>query len=107
MKVHLHPEVAAALRNGRAVVALESSVLAQGLPDPSNREADRRMCAAIRERGAVPAVTAVVRGVPVAGLDDADLPLGQSQGSVLLHIYEELTQHLGQMELTRDLLLAG
>jgi hypothetical protein len=39
--------------------------------------------------------------------DDADLPLGQSQGSVLLHIYEELTQHLGQMELTRDLLLAG
>lgn len=73
MKVHLHPEVAAALRNGRAVVALESSVLAQGLPDPSNREADRRMRAAVRERGAVPAVTAVVRGVPVAGLDDADL----------------------------------
>jgi pseudouridine-5'-phosphate glycosidase len=55
------------------VVALESSVLAQGLPDPSNREADRRMCAAIRDRGAVPAVTAVVRGVPQAGLDDSDL----------------------------------
>ncbi len=55
------------------MVALESSVLAQGLPDPSNREADRRMCAAIRDRSAVPAVTAVVRGVPQAGLDDADL----------------------------------
>jgi pseudouridylate synthase len=54
------------------VVALESSVLAQGLPDPSNREADRRMRAAIRARGAVPAVTAIVRGQPVAGLDDAD-----------------------------------
>jgi pseudouridine-5'-phosphate glycosidase len=54
-------------------VALESSVLAQGLPEPSNREADRRMRAAIRERGAVPAVTAVVRGVPVAGLEGADL----------------------------------
>jgi pseudouridylate synthase len=73
VQVHLHAEVAAALRDGRAVVALESSVLAQGLPEPSNREADRRMCAAIRERGAVPAVMAVVRGVPTAGLDDADL----------------------------------
>jgi pseudouridine-5'-phosphate glycosidase len=55
------------------VVALESSVLAQGLPDASNREAERRMRSAIRERGAVPAVTAIVRGVPVAGLDDAEL----------------------------------
>ena len=73
MKVRLHPEVAAALSDGRAVVALESSVLAQGLPDPSNREADRRMRSAIRERGAVPAVTAVVRGAVVAGLDDPDL----------------------------------
>ncbi len=35
---------------------------------------------------------------------DADLPLGRSQGGVLLHIYEELSQHLGQMEITRDLL---
>lgn len=55
------------------MVALESSVLAQGLPDPSNREAERRMRSAIRERGAVPAVTAIVRGVPVAGFDDAEL----------------------------------
>ena len=73
MNVHLHAEVAAALRDGRAVVALESSVLAQGLPEPANRDADRLMRAAIRDRGAVPAVTAVVRGVPVAGLDDDDL----------------------------------
>ena len=73
MKVRLHTDVAAALSDGRAVVALESSVLAQGLPEPANREADRRMCAAVRARGAVPAVTAVVRGVPVAGLDAADL----------------------------------
>jgi hypothetical protein len=35
---------------------------------------------------------------------DVDLPLGRSQGGVLLHIYEELAQHLGQMEITRDLL---
>jgi hypothetical protein len=39
--------------------------------------------------------------------DDAATPLGQSQGGVLLHIFEELAQHLGQMELTRDLLRRG
>jgi pseudouridine-5'-phosphate glycosidase len=64
------------------VVALESSVLAQGLPDPSNRDADRRMRAAIRGRGAVPAVTGVVRGAPVAGLDDADLERFLSRSGV-------------------------
>lgn len=68
-----HPAVAAARRDGRPIVALESSVLAQGLPIPANAEADRRVRAAVTARGALPAVTAVVRGVPTIGLDDADL----------------------------------
>jgi hypothetical protein len=38
---------------------------------------------------------------------DADLPLGKRQGAALLHVFEELTQHLGQMEITRDVLLAN
>jgi hypothetical protein len=39
--------------------------------------------------------------------EDADRPYGRSQAGVLFHVYEELSQHLGQMELTRDLLMAG
>lgn len=58
---------------GRAIVALESSVLAQGLPIPANREADARMRAGVARSGAVAAVTAVVRGVPTVGLDGDDL----------------------------------
>lgn len=65
--------VAAALRSGRPVVALESSVLAQGLPAPANREGAVRMVRAVSSRGAVPAITAVVSGVVTAGLDDAEL----------------------------------
>lgn len=65
--------VAAALRSGRPVVALESSVLAQGLPAPANRECAVRMVRAVSSRGAVPAITAVVSGVVTAGLDDAEL----------------------------------
>lgn len=65
--------VAAALADGRPVVALESSVLAQGLPIPANREAARRTEAAITSRGCTPAITAVVDGVPAAGLAPAEL----------------------------------
>ena len=67
------PEVAAALEAGRPVVALESSVLAQGLPIPANRDAERRMNAAVRAANAVPAITAVVRGSPSLGLEGDDL----------------------------------
>ena len=38
--------------------------------------------------------------------EDADLPLARTQGGVLVHIYEELAQHRGQMEVTRDVLRA-
>ena len=71
--VSLSASVLAARAAGRPVVALESSVLAQGLPVPANREADTRMRAAITRHGAEPAITAVVRGVLSAGLDDATL----------------------------------
>lgn len=61
--------VADAVREGRPVVALESSVLAQGLPDPANRRAWERMSRAVERGGAVPAVAAVVRGRPQFGLE--------------------------------------
>ena len=71
--VRVPPLVAAALRDGRPVVALESSVLAQGLPAPANRDAAERMVRAVSSRGAVPAITAVVQGVATAGLEEAEL----------------------------------
>ena len=61
------------MRRDRAIVALESSVLAQGLPEPANRDAEQRMCAAVRAHGAEPAVLAMVRGVATAGLAGEDL----------------------------------
>jgi pseudouridine-5'-phosphate glycosidase len=72
--VRLAPAVEAALRAGQPVVGLESSVFAQGLPSPRNAEAARRMDAAVRKAGAVPAITAVVRGQAVAGLAPDELP---------------------------------
>ncbi|HEY7137191.1 MAG TPA: DinB family protein [Acidimicrobiia bacterium] len=39
--------------------------------------------------------------------EDAELPIGRTQGGALIHVYEELQQHRGQMEITRDVLLAA
>lgn len=67
------PDIAAALTRGAPVVALESSVLAQGLPVPGNREAAERMTRAVEQRGATPAITAIVHGIPTLGLTHDEL----------------------------------
>lgn len=65
----VHEEVRTALEEGRPVVAMESTIYSTlGLPVPHNAEALRRCQAAVREGGAVPAVTAVVDGRWVVGL---------------------------------------
>jgi pseudouridylate synthase len=67
------PEVADALAAGAPVVALESTLIAHGLPRPGNAEVAREVEAAVREAGAVPATIALIDGVVRVGLDDAAL----------------------------------
>jgi pseudouridine-5'-phosphate glycosidase len=69
----VRPEAAAAVRAGRPVVALESTLIAHGLPWPQNLETARAAEAAVRAEGAVPATVAVWRGRPTVGLSDAEL----------------------------------
>lgn len=66
-------EVADALASGRPVVALESTLLAHGLPAGRNRVVAGRLERVIREHGAVPATIAVLDGRPVIGLSGAQL----------------------------------
>jgi pseudouridine-5'-phosphate glycosidase len=69
----LSPSVADALAAGRGVVALESTLLAHGLPAPENRKAADELEATVRARGAEPATVAVLEGVPYVGLDAGQL----------------------------------
>ncbi len=62
-------EVSNALEEGRPVVALESTLIAHGLPRPDNVEIAREIEAAVREEGAIPATIAVVDGMVRIGLD--------------------------------------
>lgn len=66
-------EVAAARRAGQPVVALESTILAHGLPRPDNLRVAREIEQAVRETGAVPATIGMVAGDLIVGLDDAQL----------------------------------
>ena len=68
-------EVKAAVAAGRPVVALESTLIAHGLPWPVNLETARASEAAVRSAGAVPATVAVLGGVPRVGLTDTQLEL--------------------------------
>lgn len=73
MKPVLSAEVAAAIADGRPVVAMESTIYSHlGLPSPANREALDRCSAAIRSRGCVPAVTAILDGVVRLGLTESE-----------------------------------
>ncbi|MGQ0538651.1 MAG: pseudouridine-5'-phosphate glycosidase [Gemmatimonadaceae bacterium] len=73
MLLRYTPEVGDALLHARPIVALESSVLAQGLPQPANGEAAERMLNAVTAGGATPAITAVVAGQPTFGLTSDEL----------------------------------
>src|ERR1043165_2344525 len=73
--LNIAPEVAQALDEGRPVVALESTVIAHGLPRPQNLETAHRLQEALREAGAVPATIAIIGGKLTVGLTDEDLPL--------------------------------
>jgi pseudouridine-5'-phosphate glycosidase len=71
--IRVLPHIARAIDERAPVVALESSVFAQGLPIPENREAARRMVAAVEVAGAVAGITAVAHGTPTIGLRDDEL----------------------------------
>ena len=69
----VHDEVAAALAAGRPVVALESTIIAHGLPRPDNLRIAGEIEEAVRAEGAVPATVAVVGGRVRVGLDEEAL----------------------------------
>ena len=64
----VNPEVAAAIKEGKPVVALESTIISHGMPYPQNVETALNVEKVIRENGAVPATIAIIGGRLKAGL---------------------------------------
>jgi pseudouridine-5'-phosphate glycosidase len=75
-QIRISDEVGKSLRDRRPVVALESTIFSNlGLPSPANIEALTRCTNAIRNFGAVPAVTVVLDGIARVGIDQTEWPL--------------------------------
>ena len=70
--IHIHPDVARALKNGEPVVALESTIVAHGMPYPENLENAQVLEQLVKAGGATPATVAVANGQIHVGCD-ADL----------------------------------
>ena len=77
--IKVHPDVQKALNQGRAVVALESTIISHGLPRPRNHEAALEFEQILRDKGVVPATIAVINGVANIGLDSAALDVIANQ----------------------------
>jgi pseudouridine-5'-phosphate glycosidase len=87
--VRVHQEVGDALAEGRAVVALESTIISHGLPRPDNARLAREFEQAVRDGGAVPATVAVIDGEARIGLDDAALDrLANDEDAVKVSVRE-------------------
>jgi pseudouridine-5'-phosphate glycosidase len=72
-RIRLSPAVAEGLAWGTPVVALESTLIAHGLPHPDNLALAYELQAIVRAEGGVPATVGMIRGEPVVGLSDAEI----------------------------------
>jgi len=73
--INITAEVADAVRDRRPVVALESTVIAHGLPRPQNLQTAQRLQEIVREAGAVPATIGIIDGQLTVGLSDDQIKL--------------------------------
>ena len=69
----IHPEVQAALDSGKPVVALESTIIAHGMPYPDNVATAKKVEETIRDLGVTPATIAIINGVCKVGLTETEL----------------------------------
>jgi pseudouridine-5'-phosphate glycosidase len=71
--IKLSAEVSAALKAGKPIVALESTIISHGLPRPSNLEVALECERIVRDAGAVPATIALLDGKILVGLERSEL----------------------------------
>ena len=69
----INPEVAAAIKNGQPVVALESTIISHGMPYPRNVETALLVEKTIRDNGAIPATIGIIDGVAIVGMTPEEI----------------------------------
>lgn len=75
MLIKISEEVKRALAEGKAVVALESTIISHGMPYPQNVETALKVEAEVRKSGAIPATIAIINGVPTVGCSKEEIEI--------------------------------
>jgi pseudouridine-5'-phosphate glycosidase len=96
LQLAVRPEVARAVAERRPVVALESTLIAHGLPWPLNLETAFAAEEAVRAEGAVPATIAILEGHPIIGLNENELHNLACQENVLKASRRDLAAAIAQ-----------
>ena len=82
MNLNLSTAVQTALEASQPLLAMESTIIAQGMPYPESLDFAQKAEALCREMGVVPATIAIINGVPQVGLDEAQLKFIAHDGSI-------------------------
>jgi len=69
----INPEVAKALKEGKPVVALESTIISHGMPYPRNVQTALLVEKTVRDNGAVPATMGIINGEPIVGMTPEEI----------------------------------
>ena len=79
--IRVNPEVKKTLEEGRAVVALESTIISHGMPYPKNVQTALQVEEVIRNHGAIPATIGIIDGVAVVGMTPEEIEeFGKKKG---------------------------
>ncbi|WP_407060170.1 pseudouridine-5'-phosphate glycosidase [Caloranaerobacter sp. TR13] len=71
--LEIHPEVEKAIKEGKPVVALESTIISHGMPYPQNVETAKKVEEIVRENGAIPATIGIIKGEIKVGLSEEEI----------------------------------
>lgn len=80
----INPEVQQALKNNKAVVALESTIISHGMPYPRNMETAFKVAACVRENNAIPATIAIIKGRLKVGLTKSEIEFLAQEGKAII-----------------------
>lgn len=95
--VQFSSEVATARASGKPIVALESTIIAHGMPYPQNVETARAVEQIVRQNGAAPATIAIIGGNLKVGLSDAELDRFGREGAVIRKVSTRDLPHVVAM----------
>ena len=86
MEVRVNEEVKQALKEGRPVVALESTIISHGMPYPQNVETALNVERIVRENGGVPATIGIIDGVGIVGMNEEEIEAFGKKGQEIAKV---------------------